>query len=308
MKKDIKKDKYIVSKDYQLIGARYHLSTIEQKLVLSVISLVEPQDVDFMHYQIPLSSFDNFVDNNNHLRLKEACKNLMSKPLEIYEGNDWLIFNWFSHIRYKGKESILECSISPELKPYLLELKGNFKSFDLKYILPLQSSYSIRLYEILKKNENLVTVTFELEELYNILKVPDSFKNYGKFKEKVLQVAEKELINYTDIFFEIKEEIKTGRKVTAITFRILINRDNTVSKEISEEEQFRAVILQEYKNGENIIYHPRLQRHLVIKNGLLSVGESGRYLSKEDAKQMWTFLYKNKHLILSKPFDYFAKN
>ena len=35
MKRDIKKDKYIVSKDYQLIGARYQLSTIEQKLVLS---------------------------------------------------------------------------------------------------------------------------------------------------------------------------------------------------------------------------------------------------------------------------------
>ena len=308
MKKDIKKDKYIVSKDYQLIGARYQLTTIEQKLVLSVISLVQPQDVDFMHYQIPLNNFDNLVDNNNHLRLKEACKSLMSKPLEVHDGKDWIIFNWFSHIRYKGKESILECSISPELKPYLLELKGNFKSFDLKYILPLQSNYSIRLYEILKKNENLVTVTFELEELYNILKVPESFKRYDNFKRKVLQVAEKELIQYTDIFFEIKEEIKTGRKVTAITFRILINRDNTVSKEISAEESFRAFILNEYKNGENIIYHPRLERHLVIKNGLLAIGESGRYLNKEDAKNMWTFIFKRQDLLIAKPFDYFAKN
>ena len=198
--------------------------------------------------------------------------------------------------------------MSSEVISMISRLEANFTQYLLEQVSDFKSKYSIRLYEILKKNENLVTVTFELEELYNILKVPDSFKNYGKFKEKVLQVAEKELIQYTDIFFEIKEEIKTGRKVTAITFRILINRDNTVNKEISEQEQFRAVILQEYKNGENIIYHPRLQRHLVIKNGLLSVGESGRYLSKEDAKQMWTFLYKNKHLILSKPFDYFNKN
>ena len=103
MKRDIKKDKYIVSKDYQLIGARYQLSTIEQKLVLSIISLIQPTDTDFMHYQIPLNNFDNLIENNNHLRLKEACKSLMSTPLEIYDGNDWLIFNWFSHIRYKGK-------------------------------------------------------------------------------------------------------------------------------------------------------------------------------------------------------------
>jgi len=306
MKREIKKDKYVVSKDYQLIGARYQLSTIEQKLVLSIISLIQPTDTDFMHYQIPLNNFDTLIENNNHLRLKEACKSLMSKPLEIYDGNDWLIFNWFSHIRYKGKDSLLECSISPELKPYLLELKGNFKSFDLKYILPLQSSYSIRLYEILKKNENTVRVKFELEELYNILKVPDSFKRYDNFKRKVLNIAEKELIQHTDIFFEY-EEIKTGKKVTGISFRILINRDNTVNKEISEQEKFRAFILEEYKNGENIIYHPRLERHIVIKNGLLAIGESGRYMNKEDAKVMWSFIYQRKDLLIAKPFDYFNK-
>ena len=65
MKRDIKKDKYIVSKDYQLIGARYQLSTIEQKLVLSIISLIQPTDTDFMHYQIPLNNFDNLIENNN---------------------------------------------------------------------------------------------------------------------------------------------------------------------------------------------------------------------------------------------------
>jgi len=304
MKRDIEKDKYVVSKDYQLIGARYQLSTIEQKLVLSIISLIQPQDTDFMHYQIPLNNFDNLTENNNHLRLKDACKSLMSKPLEVQDSNDeWVIFNWFSHIRYKGKESILECSISPELKPYLLELKGNFKSFDLKYILPLQSSYSIRLYEILKKNEKNVKVDFELEELCNILKVPDSFKTFGKFKEKVLYIAQKELIQHTDIFFEY-EAVKTGKKVTGLKFKIFINRDNTVDKEISEQEKFRAFILKEYKNGENIIYHPRLERHIVIKNGLLAIGESGRYLDRETAKEMWSFIFKRKDLLIAKPFDF----
>ena len=55
-----------MSKDYQLIGARYQLSTIEQKLVLSIISLIQPTDTDFMHYQIPLNNFDNLIENNNH--------------------------------------------------------------------------------------------------------------------------------------------------------------------------------------------------------------------------------------------------
>ncbi|WP_164071269.1 replication initiation protein, partial [Aliarcobacter cryaerophilus] len=67
-------------------------------------------------------------------------------------------------------------------------------------------------------------------------------KRYDNFKRKVLNIAEKELIQHTDIFFEY-EEIKTGKKVTGISFRILINRDNTVSKELSEQEKFRAFIL-----------------------------------------------------------------
>ena len=92
-----------------------------------------------------------------------------------------------------------------------------------------------------------------------------------------------------------------------ISFRILINRDNTVSKELSEQEKFRAFILEEYKNGENIIYHPRLERHIVIKNGLLAIGESGRYMNKEDAKVMWSFIYQRKDLLIAKPFNYFNK-
>lgn len=305
IKKDIEKDKYVVSKDYQLISAKYELSPIEQKLVLSIISLIEPQDTDFMHYTIPIKNFENLIENNNHNRLKEACKSLMSKPLEIHNGENWILFNWFSHIEYKAKESALECSISPKLKPYLLELKGNFKPYNLKYILPLQGGYSIRLYEILKMKQNLVSVKFELEELYEILKVPNSYKDYGTFKRRVLKVAEKELLKHTDIFFEIKKEVKTGKKVTGLEIRILINRDNTINKELDEQEQFRAFILNEYKDGNPIIYHPRLERHIVIKNGLLAIDESGRLLSKDDAKNIWTFIFKRKDLLIPKPFDYF---
>ena len=68
-----------VDKDYQLITARYKLSTVEQKLVLSIISLIRPMDSDFMNYQIPISQFGFLTDNGNGVRLKKYCKDLQ-KP------------------------------------------------------------------------------------------------------------------------------------------------------------------------------------------------------------------------------------
>ena len=72
------------------------------------------------------------------------------------------MFHWFSPIRYNPKYGMLECGISPELKPYLLHM---------------QSEYSIRIYEILKKYEKIAYVVLKLEKLHDLLVVPKSFRN-----------------------------------------------------------------------------------------------------------------------------------
>ena len=286
-----------IDKHYQLITARYKLSVVEQKLVLSIISLVRPDDTDFMHYQIPISQFEFLADNNNHQRLKKYCKDIMSKPLEINENGEWLLFNWFSHIRYR--KEMLECSVSPELKPYLLKLQENFKSYDLKYILEMQSEYSIRIYELLKKSEKMGYLEISLEELQNLLQVPESFKIYNRFKEKVLQPTSIEIAKYTDIYFEF-QEIKPSRKVEKIKFIIFKNQQNLIDEDNYQFKKFREHITKEYE-GLPILYHPKLERHIMIKNGLLTIEESGTIVKSERALELWDFIYKNQKIIMSKP-------
>lgn len=75
--------------------------------------------------------------------------------------------------------------------PYLLELKERFVQYNLGYILPLSSNYSIRLYQLLKEYEKLTRRTFTVKELQDLLQVPPSLKRYDNFKRKVLQIAEK---------------------------------------------------------------------------------------------------------------------
>ena len=250
-----------------------------------------------MNYQIPISQFEFLADNNNHQRLKKYCKEIMSKPLEVNDNGEWVLFNWFSHIRYR--KEMLECSVSPELKPYLLKLQENFKSYDLKYILEMQSEYSIRIYELLKKSEKMGYLEISLEELQNLLQVPDSFKIYNRFKEKVLQPTSIEIAKYTDIYFEF-QEIKPSRKVEKIKFIIFKNKQNLIADEEYQFKKFREHITKEYE-GLPILFHPKIERHIMIQNGLLTIEESGTIIKSERALELWNFIYKNQKLILAKP-------
>ena len=292
-------EKNKVDKDYQLITARYKLSPVEQKLVLSIISLIRPTDSDFMNYQIPISQFGFLTENGNGVRLKKYCKDLMSKPLEVATEDGWKIFNWFAHIEYIKKNNMLECSVSPKLKPYLLELKDNFKSYDLKYILDMQSEYSIRIYELLKKSEKMGYFEIDLEDLQELLQVPESFKIYNRFKEKVLQPTSIEIAKLTDIYFDF-QEIKHGKKVAKIKFIIKRNIQNLTAEMDYEFKKFREHIIKEYE-GLPVLFHPQLERHIMIKNSLLVIEESGTIIKSERALELWNFIYKNQSIILAKP-------
>jgi len=223
MKKELK-----VNQDFSLVNAKYKLNTSEIKFILNAISQIDSiKDEVLKEYQIKVSELEQKLQaEQNSTRLKQFAKKLMSKPLEVPVENGFLIFNWFSKIRYFENEKIFKVRIDEDLKPYLLQLKERFVSYNLKYILPLTSSYSVRIYQLLKEYENLKIRYFDLKELQELLKVPKSFVPYGKFKQKVLKVAERELKEHTDIYFDLEEE-KIGRKVTKLIFKIRQNINNT---------------------------------------------------------------------------------
>ena len=286
--------KRTVDKGYELINARYRLNPIESKLILSIIGLVKKDDEDFKTYSIPLSNFSFLTDNKNHSRLKKACKNIMKRPLEIEENGEWEFFNWFSYIRYSKKENAILCRFDKALKPYLLDLKGHYKSYKLKNILALQSEYSIRIYELLKQYEKIGQRKFTLEELHNILQVPSSYKNYALFRVNVIEQAKKELAEQTDIIFEY-EVIKPSRKVEGIKFFIFPNNPIENEKEDNKKSlmQWIEKIRKEYVN-EILIYHPQKKANIrVDKKGMLYL-DNGESINSKKALELWKWLFENK--------------
>jgi plasmid replication initiation protein len=224
-----------IDKSYDLTNSRYKLTSTQTKILLSVLSLIRKTDKEFEVYKIPVTEFGFLIESDNYSVLKKECRNLMTKVLEVpQDDGGWILFNWFSKMHYKPKESIIEVRIDDDLKPYLLQMKKNFSSYHLRNIMEMKSEYSIRVYELLNQRKKFDSWTVELEELYSIFQVPKSYvKLYSNFKRKVLLVAQRELDEYSDLSFKIVEN-KIGKKVNSITFVIQTQKQKTEEEEKDE--------------------------------------------------------------------------
>jgi plasmid replication initiation protein len=237
--------KKIVKQDFKLVNAKYKLNKNEQKLILYGISNIKEDDPDDMVYSLKLSEISADLHNealgNKHTRIKKFCEDLLKKPLYIpRESEDgkkkFFVMNWFSRIGYEG-DGTLTFRVDPDLKPYLIGLKKRFVKYNLANILPLNSTYSIRVYQLLKEYEKIGSRTISVDELHEMFQTPKSMRNlYSNFKMKVLNVAMKEINEHTDISFTFKE-IKVTRKVTDIQFIIkkrLTQVDEETARRIDE--------------------------------------------------------------------------
>lgn len=220
-------ENHLITQKNELVEAHHidPLSVNEQKVVLTMISMIEPADDDLKTYLLNVRDFAEMVGlkgESTYSEIKKISKILVSKGIEIPIGKkDWLVATWASSVRYRSNEGMVEFSFDPKLKPYLLQLKNQFTSYKLSNILNLKSTYSIRMYELMKKWQHLGRWECSVDDLRGVLgaKSVKSYSIYGNFKNRVLSPAIVELNEKTDVQISFNE-IKKGRSVERIEFTI----------------------------------------------------------------------------------------
>jgi len=247
---------YLVTKSNELICTSYDLSLQEQKIILTIASMVQPEDETFKEYEFKIKDFIKLLglkDQSKYTELSKITLELKKKVFTIGEGTDLVQVSWLGGVRYKKKEGTLILSLDPNLKPYMLGLKEFYTSYKLENVLSLKSKYSIRLYEILKSNLFKNHVTIGLDELKTMVGANEkAYGVYQNVKKKVILQAQKELNNKTDINFDY-EEIKTGRKVTSIKFYINGTKvKNKVLDEVCATSEGKSTIKEEKRSTELI--------------------------------------------------------
>ena len=217
----------IVTQANELISARYTLPLVEQRLVLTMIARIQPEDEDFKEYRVSIRELSEFIgiDKNSAYReCKKTTENLLKRVLKIEEPGRLLQTHWVSSADYIDGEGCVILCFDPKLKPYLLQLKGNFTSCKLEMLLSFKSQYTIRIYNLLKQYQLLKTREIGLELLRDMLGLgKDQHTEYSNFKNNILKPIQKELIEKADLTFEF-DEIKYGRRVGALRFRIFTKK------------------------------------------------------------------------------------
>ena len=215
---------YEVVKHNDLIQkSRFQLTLAEQKILQYVISMIKPSDTALHTYKINISEFCKVCgihhgSGKNYKDLKDNIQKLASKNawIEMPDGSEMLL-QWVGSCRIYDRSGILTIRLHEDVMPYLIQLKKNYTQYTLKYVLTMQSKYSVRLYEILRSYMNIKKpIVFELEKLKWKIDAKN-YKLYANFKNKVLSIAMREINEFTDIKVSY-EPIKEGRKVSAIKF------------------------------------------------------------------------------------------
>ncbi|MFH8273882.1 replication initiation protein [Streptomyces roseolus] len=202
--------------------AAYKLNEIEQKIILTLISLVQPNDKEFQSYTFTIKDFIKLIGGNSNTRykeLEEITRNMLAKIYEIRFEERLVQVQWLSQADYNYKKGTIELTLHKFLTPYLLELKKEFTSYHLKNVSKLKGHYSIRIYELLKQYERLQERTLTMEDLRHKLGATSIYPAYGNFKQRVILPSQKQINKKSDITFEF-QEIKQGRAVKEIKFFI----------------------------------------------------------------------------------------
>lgn len=252
----MKTNKQIASVSNDLVlRSKYKLSATEQKLILFMASLIKPDDTDFNSQKIPFKEIERLFNQNNtkwgnmYADLDKLLDNLTSKKITFdtdiqlkgvtLKGRINWVASAVPQYDEKGKLCI-EFEFSKHMKPFFLELKNNFTKYQIQDIINMNSSNSIRLYQILKTHKDkqsqyrdIAIITYSLEELKMRMGLDDqkAYNQYGNFKNRVLKTAQEQLEGNTHIRFDFKEK-KTGRKVTHVVFSIYNNLPKVTEEEL----------------------------------------------------------------------------
>lgn len=225
-KKLMQEREYKVVKANEIIQkAKFDLGLLEQKTFCYAVSKIKPDDAPNTEYVFSINEYcDTCGINRNDGRtienVKSALKRLRDKSFYLLEPDgSYVLIGWLSKAKVFPRSGKIKIKFDEDMQKYLIGLSNNFTQYNLLYILPMRSTYSIRLYELLKSYTGLRQrdKIFEVDELKAKLAAP--YENFKDFRLNVLEKATKEINEYTDLTM-LWEPITKGRKVIKVRFYV----------------------------------------------------------------------------------------
>ena len=210
-----------VTKSNILIKASYHLSLNEERLLLFIISQINPMSLEFqLSHTINFEKYFNFwglVNKSSFFtETKAAATSLFEREYGIKkEDGTFVRSRWIYEFSINEQTKEFTICFHPDVAEYLYHLERKFTTYRLESISKLTSSYSIRFYEIailfLQASQKPVCFfTRSLASLKEQFDIEDKYRHFGNFKQRVVDYSMSEINLKTDINIEYETVKKEG--------------------------------------------------------------------------------------------------
>ena len=189
-----------------------------------------------------LFAFFKVSDNDKHSRFKEAVEKMQKQAFfKIKEkkdkGFEFENIVPIPYVKWTDYNDEVLIRFSPEIIPYLVNLKKNFTQHALSDLAELNSKYSIILYRWLSMNynqyehysvkggrreeqvESYRNPTISIKELRTMTDTVKLYKEFRDLDKRVLKESLEEINTHTS-FNVTYEKVKKGRSIDSIVFHI----------------------------------------------------------------------------------------
>ena len=223
--KDRERSMMVYKANTMMQKGRHDLSKQEQRAVIYAVSKIKPTDNIFKEYCFEIKDFYRIcgIENESYTKLKGLLQKLSDRSwwIEIDDEGTESLVRWFSTLRLNKGSGKVKIKFHEDMMPFLLELAKRGKlytKYNLRFILPMDSQYGIRLYELLKSYGNNPFWCFEVDRLKKSLNA-ENYKRWPDFRRYVLEPAVRDINTYSDLTVSYQAE-KEGRSYSRIEFFI----------------------------------------------------------------------------------------
>ncbi len=252
----------IVVKHNDLINASYRLSLIEQRIIIHCIGKIR-SDLPAGHqaFFVSIEEFATMHDittKQSYFELSSAVNRLYDRYLSIdsvnmpkefqqqEDINGKIDIRWLSaKATYDSDQQKVYLWFSPQIMPYLSQLKQNFTKYDISNIAKMTSAHAIRIYELLAERQFQKHKRFSmpLSDFRERLQLENTHTSFGHLNSRVLAPAIRQINEYSNFIVTIKN-IKDGKKVIGLTFEFSIksgkepkrDKNRNPNKVVTEQE------------------------------------------------------------------------
>jgi plasmid replication initiation protein len=214
-----------VAKSNRMVQGRMDWSRVQHRIVAMLVAQIEREDEQFRMQRVEVKELlgkSGTKGNGLYSKMEGICQKLLESRIEVrdhtadgkrrYRG-----ISPFSSCEYVEGEGAIRARFTEDMRPYLLQLRKRFTTYQLENLIRLESRHSMRIYEVLKMREGLGRFTWTVEDFRRFVGCEEKYKRFVDFRRRVIDPAQKEIKEKCDLSFKYKVERK-GRTPVRLHF------------------------------------------------------------------------------------------